>query len=98
MAKMYDILNSATKKKIGVDIRHNTILFFFDKTVLAKQSLTEEKVNEREHWIAETYKDNTIISTFAGTKEDVAQKCIAHAIKIKEDIEKAKKYGINKPY
>lgn len=93
MAKMYDILSSATKKQIGVEIRKNNIYFFYDKEILAKQTLIESLEEKQEKWVAETYEGDDIVETFDGIKEDVAQRCIQYALKKKVEMDDIKKFG-----
>ena len=90
---MYDILSSATKQKIGVEIRRNDIYFFYDKEILAKQTLVESPEKKQETWVAETYDGDDVVETFDGLKEAVAQKCIQYALKKKVEMDDIKRFG-----
>lgn len=93
MAKMYELLSSATKQKIGVEIRKNNIYFFYEKEILAKQALVEPIENKQELWVAETYNGDDVVETFDGTKEIVAQRCIQYALKKKVEMDNDKRFG-----
>lgn len=91
--RMFDILKSATQQKIGVEIKKDTIYYFYDKEILAKQSLVDILKDKHEKWISESYDGDEIVDTKEGTKEEVAQHCIQHSVKKKVEMEKRKKFG-----
>lgn len=95
MARMFEILSSATKQRIGVEIRRNDIYYFYDKEILAIESLIETPDSKVEQWkgdLYEPYQDG-VQSTISGSKEDIAKQCVSYALKKKTEMENTKKFG-----
>ena len=91
--RMFDILRSATQQKIGVEIKKNTIYFFYDNEILAIETLVDATNPKHEKWNCELYDGEDIINLAEGTKEDIAKQCIQHSIKKRTEMEKRKKFG-----
>ena len=91
--RMFDILKSATQQKIGVEIKKNTIYFFYDNEILAIETLVDATNPKHEKWNYELYDGEDIIGTAEGTKEEMAKQCIQHSTKKKIEMENRKKFG-----
>lgn len=93
MERMFDILRSATQQKIGVEIKNNTIYYFYVKEILAKQTLVDTPKDKYEKWVSELYDGDKVVDTLEGTKEEVAKQCIQYSVKKKIEMENNKKFG-----
>lgn len=86
-ARMFDILRSATSKKIGVHIKNGDIYYFFNNEITAIQTETGSE------WTGSFYRGDDIIKSITGTKENVANDCISHSLIIKKEIEDKMRFG-----